>query len=192
MRDESGDNSQTIYAIIGKRWILSKCKGCEGFNLTVVTKDFGDVPPINEFRYPTKTNRNIPKWITELPIKYVELFSEVYSALNSDLLRLALMGSRTIIETFIIDNIEDKGTFKQKLEKLAEDGILAKGQIDTLYSAIDAGNSAAHRGYNPSIESLNMVLDITEYLIQSIILKRSGISIENETPKGKKDANKSS
>ncbi|MFN3851104.1 MAG: DUF4145 domain-containing protein [Spirosomataceae bacterium] len=183
IRNEEGDEQQTIYSIIGKRWIVSKCDGCEGFNLQVKTKGFGDVPPIDVFTYPKKVIRQIPKWITDLPIRYVELFREVYSAINNELLTLALMGSRTIIETFIVEKIGDNGSFKRKLEKLADEGYISKKSIDVLYEAIDAGNSAAHRGFKPDTATLNDVLDIVEHLLQNTIIERQGKNIGKTIPK---------
>lgn len=183
IRNEEGDEQQTVYTILGKRWVISKCNGCEGFNLQVKTKDFGDVPPIEVFTYPKKASRQIPKWITDLPIKYVELFREVYSAINNELFTLSLMGSRTIIETFIIEKIGDNGSFKQKLDKLASEGYIAQKNVDSLYKAIDAGNSAAHRGYKPDISTLNEVLDIVEHLLQTTIIDRQSKNIEKVIPK---------
>lgn len=181
--NEEGDQNQMQYAIIGKRWIVSKCNGCDGFNLQVITKDFGDVPPIDTFTYPKKIIRKVPDWISDLPIKYVELFLEVYSAVNYGLFTLALMGCRTIIETFIIEKIGDNGTFKDKLKKLAEDGFIANRNVEILHQAIDAGSAAAHRGYKPEIKIINDVLDIAEYLLKSTILERKGESLKNVIPK---------
>src|SRR5690606_27900545 len=114
-RNEEGDSSQDLFSILGKRWIISKCNGCDGFNLVVKTKDFGDVPPIEVFNYPKKLIRISPKWISDLPFKYVGMFLEVYSAINAGLLSLALMGSRTLIDLFIVEKIGDEGTFAKKL-----------------------------------------------------------------------------
>ncbi len=41
IRNKEGDDNKTVYTIIGKKWIISKCNGCEGFNLQVKTKNFG-------------------------------------------------------------------------------------------------------------------------------------------------------
>jgi hypothetical protein len=177
-------------------WHLTKCLGCEKINLKISVKHLGNEDPleqlkkntsVSEFYFPKKYIRKPPDWIARLPIKYVELFGETYSAINNNLFRLSLMGSRTIIETFILDKIGDIGTFKQKLDKLEADGFIAKNNKEILYAALDAGNAAAHRGFKPDDELLNHVMDIIENLVQTIILNRTIDKLKSSIPQRTKN-----
>ena len=92
---------------------------------------------------------------------------------------------RTLLDIYVVNKIEDVGTFKQKLIKLSEEVFIAKTKIKSLEAAIDSGNAAAHRGFKPETKILFQVLDIIENLLQSELVDRNVEEIKNITPKRK-------
>lgn len=184
-RNEEGDKNESAWVIQGNVWLITKCNGCEKLNLTVETKHVGNEKAVHTFSYPRLGMRKIPEWTFSLPIKYVEILSEVYSAINEKTFRLALMGSRLLIETFILEKVGDVGTFKNKLGNLLTEGYISKRQKEFLDSALDAGNAASHRGYNPDEQTIKDTMDIVENLLQSEILERKAKTINQATPKRK-------
>lgn len=182
-RNENGDENESAWVIQGNTWIIAKCRGCEKLNMSIETKYVGGEEPIRKVLFPQISLRKIPTWTFQLPIKYVQVLSEVYTAINERIYRLALMGSRLLIETFIHEKVGDIGTFKQKLSSLETEGYISKKQKDILGSALDAGNAASHRGFNPDEKTINNVMDIVENLIQSEILERKATDIKIKTPK---------
>ena len=163
---------------------LLMCCGCESITLRrkFIFSEMDDGDEAKEEFYPPQVSRRLPDWHEELPSELQELLNEVYTALHSDSRRLALMGARTVIDMFVLDKIGDVGTFKQKLQALVENGYLGSQQRDILDVALDAGNAAAHRGYKPSPEVLNHVIDVVESLVQSYALEKASKSVKEAIP----------
>ena len=169
---------------------LFSCCGCESFALRRVLTcsewtDGYEMFSEIEF-YPPQVSRQAPKWKEELPQDIRDLMTEVYTALHSDSRRLALMGARTLIDMFVLDKIGDVGTFQEKIKALIDNGYLGSQQVKILNVALEAGNAAAHRGYQPSPEDLNHVIDVVESLLQSYVLEKVSNSVEGRIPSRKK------
>jgi len=79
--------------------------------------------------------------------------TEIYAALHADSRSLALMGARTLVDMAILDKIGDAGSFQKKLELMEQKGFVARENRQFLSAALDAGNAAAHRGYNQAQNS---------------------------------------
>lgn len=137
--------------------------------------------------YPPPVSRRLLEWHKKLPSEIQSLLNEIYTALHSDSRRLALMGARTVIDLFVLDKIGDVGTFQKKIQALVDRGYLGSQQQNTLNVAIDAGNAAAHRGYNPSSEVLNHVIDVIEHLVLSYVFEEESQSIKENIPKRNKE-----
>ncbi len=54
--------------------------------------------------------------------------------------------------------------------------------MEILEAALEAGHAAAHRGHNPTIEDVTLVLDIVENLIQPLALKEKAEELRRRTP----------
>ena len=165
-----------------------ECCGCQSLTLrrSVECSEW-DGERKFEF-YPPRTVRILPAWHSKIPdtseyLKNIkELLEEVYLSLNSNTLRLALMGCRTLIDLFMLEKIGDQGGFDQKLKKLVDGGYLGKDQQKFLQVALDAGHAAAHRAYKPKLEVVNHVLDVIENLIQLYVLEETSHSVSSEIP----------
>ena len=146
-----------------------QCCGCDCVTMRstlTCEKLYQDDKVVRHF--PPSTARRQPAWAVQLPMSAQLLIREIYNALYSGGLRLAVMGARTLVDMAILDKVGDVGTFKQKLEALEADGFVSKRNREVLDAALDAGNATAHRGHRFDPESVNQVMDIVENLLQAI------------------------
>jgi DNA-binding PadR family transcriptional regulator len=131
---------------------------------------------------PKPNRRNMPSWlgnilsfwfpsesnVSEFPIDVFRTLQEVYDAVNLGILRLAAMGIRSVIEGIMIDKVMDHGTFTKNLDKFQEAGYLSIRQRNVIDAILDAGHAAMHRGWEPKGEDIDILLEITESVIQSV------------------------
>jgi hypothetical protein len=179
------------YITVRRCWIISKCNGCETANLRIVTSHFGPDGQLGkalDSYFPRKhgTGRAFPVWVFHLEDSYIELLTEIYAAVSGNSRRLALMGVRAIIDMFLVENIGDVGTFSDKLDASMEAGYINKNQKDILLVAIDAGSAASHRGFKPTSEDLNSIIDIVEHVLSEGFHKKRAEEIKQVTPKRSK------
>ncbi len=163
------------------RYTLLVCCGCDSATLRR-RLDFSEWDDYEVDFYPPQVSRHLPSWRYELPGEMIGLLTEIYSALHADNRRLALMGARTIIDIFVVDKIGDIGTFKQKLQALVDKGYLASQQQSVLDVALEAGHAAAHRGYQPTSEVLDHVIDVVESLLQTYALETASNLVKKKIP----------
>lgn len=181
-RNQQGDESQSVWEVVATIWSLSKCRGCEKINFKHIVRNSPNQETDQVFCFPRKPIRQVPSWVIKLPMKYVETLQEIYISINERLFILSLTGIRTLLDIYIVDKIGDRGTFKQKINKLVSDGIITTSKATVLETAVDAGNASAHRGYKPDKETLFQILDIVENLLQSEIVDRNATQIKQKTP----------
>ena len=93
---------------------------------------------------------------------------EVYKALQANSNRLAMMGTRTLIDMVIRHKVGDHGPFNEGLKALHKKDFVSSQNVQFLTAALDAGSAAAHRGYAGKAEEVNAVMDIVENLLQSV------------------------
>ena len=182
-------NEEIGWVVQKTDYILSSCKGGDSYNLQIKTSHSGpngiDREVSNE-HLPAKPKKRVEPWIFRLSSQYIELLSEIYSSFNNSNYRLAMMGLRALIDIFIVENIGDKGTFKQKLKLLKEQNFVSEGQFEMLDTSIEAGNAAAHRGFKPSEKALISVIEVVEHLLKPMALQTNVNKLKNEVPQRKK------
>lgn len=168
---------------------LLACRGCGTASLRTDYFDtsIGDYDPVF---YPAIISRKPPKWVWQLKRDWRELLQEVYTAIDADSRRLAVMGARTLVDLYLTESVGNHGRFEERLDKLVDAGHLAPSDKSTLRAALEAGNAAAHRGYNPAVNDLNTVMDIVEHLLQKHVLQARAKSLEISTPTRPKTATK--
>ncbi len=159
------------------------CCGCESVLLrkeSSWSEDdyFGEV----EY-YPPPISRRLPTWLNELPFDMRGLLKEVYAAIHSDSKRLALMGARALLDMFIVEKVGDVGTFKQKLKAMEDCGYVSNKHREMLEVALEAGNAATHRGFNPEAGILNQVVDVVESVLQMYALEKASLTVKGAIPK---------
>ncbi|MHA3787218.1 DUF4145 domain-containing protein [Flavobacterium hauense] len=181
-RNDEGDESQSMWMLVGGLWLVSKCLGCEKINFKHISRQSPDKSGDVVFYFPRKPIREIPYWVRKLPVKYLEIVHEIYVCVNEGLHILAVTGIRTLLDIFIVGKVGDVGSFKQKLNRLVGQGVITSGKANVLEALIEAGNASAHRGYKTDKETLFEILDIVENLLQSEIVDRSVNSIKGKVP----------
>ena len=142
-----------------------QCLGCGSVCLKQHTKEASDATTTQFFAPPVA--RGPPIWRWHLPDGMKELLGEVYVAIHSGSRRLALMGTRTLLDMLLLEEVGDTGSFDSKLKALRDKGVISERNREVLSTALDAGSAAAHRGYKPSREELDAVMDVVENVLQS-------------------------
>jgi Domain of unknown function (DUF4145) len=79
------------------------------------------------------------------------------------------LGVRALIEEVMIAKVGDRGGLGDNIEAFLKAGHVAE-QDHKLFKEkiVEIGNAAMHRGYNPTLQDIETLLDITESLIASI------------------------
>src|SRR5205085_10995135 len=174
---------------------LLKCAGCGHltFRLTSLfsehTNNEGRPIPTVTY-YPPATFRREPDWLEgmalsgkdisgedELLVMWLpefisRLLKEIYVAMHGDCLSLAAMGVRALLETLMIDQIGDQGSFKNNLGTFQRQGYISERQKVILEATLEVGHASIHRNYSPSREDLMLILDFTENLIESVYMSQ--------------------
>jgi hypothetical protein len=164
---------------------LVECRGCENVSMRH-TYYFGPTEELTTTTYPPKSLRRRPHWFHQLPKSLLTIMEQTYQALDNDGRALALMGARAAVDMVMTDKVGDAGSFANKLDALEQSGIIGSRNRAVLNAALDAGNAAAHRGYQPSTDDTNAVMDIVENLLQaSYHLSSLAGRLKQSTPKRK-------
>lgn len=127
--------------------------------------------------------RNLPNWAKKLPGDIYSTLIEIYNALRSKSYRLAVIGCRTLVDMVSNNKVGDIGGFEAKIKELHKQGILSDSTKSILSHAVDAGNASAHRGWQPTPDETNLVLDIVEHFLQLDVLAISALNLEKSVPK---------
>jgi hypothetical protein len=148
---------------------LLECAGCE----TVTMRHTDWFEPTDETRvrtYPPPVARREPTWLRNAPTprKIRTLMQQVYAALDSNSRALALMGARAVADIVLVEKVGDTGGFSEKLKAAEIAGVIGSKNRNVLAAALDAGNAAAHRGYQATADDVNAVMDIIENLLQAV------------------------
>ncbi len=178
---------------------IIECCGCEAIRFMKVDLSTYDIEDyydedgnyqtrFNEMTtyYPENELREMPKWagaIKNDEPELHELYSELYAVLRTNLTRLAGMASRATLEQILNKMVGEFGTFDQRLEKLKTENHVSQSELETLKTAVDLGNAANHRGWKPTTDELNTVLDIIENLMHRIyILTQNAKKVQEKIP----------
>ena len=133
---------------------------CEG----IYSKEY--LPPL-----PPHRHRRQPEWWSsnEIPLALTSLMNEIYSAYRCNLFRLAAMAIRAALENIMKEKIGDR-PFKSLIDEFQKAGYLSTRQSLNLDIIIEAGHATIHRGWVPTKEDVDTLLDITESLIETVYL----------------------
>jgi Domain of unknown function (DUF4145) len=101
---------------------------------------------------------------------FAELLNEIYEAVRGGQHRLAAMGVRALLEQVIIEKVGDQGTFSKNLDAFQTRGYVALIQRETLENILETGHAAMHRLFSPTAEDLDVLLDVTEVVLQAVFL----------------------
>ena len=166
-----------------------KCLGCGEVKMRH-TKWISDEDPRITY-FPPAVFRPEPAWLQdfwqEVPIgeeQILTILRETYTALHNDLLTLAAMGVRALIERVMILKTGDHGRFGENLRRFEAAGFVSRVQRERLEAVLEIGHAAIHRGATPNRNDMTTVLDIVEHLIETVYLHRDKVDeIKARLPK---------
>ncbi len=184
-REQTGsDEYDEHYAVSWRTtYEMLECCGCETVHLSSATSCSEWGPGDEEIRrFPPAVSRRPPTWLYKLESDRCSLFKEVYAALDADSRRLAVMGARTVLDIFLVENVGDIGGFEVKLNALEKKGAIGRRDREILEAALDACHAASHRGHNPTAEDVNHVMDIVENLFTRSLLGPAAEALRKRTP----------
>jgi hypothetical protein len=176
--DEEYEPGIFIYG--GDRFRMIKCCGCDSVKLQhsdwfSESCDEHGRPYVNVKYYPPATSKPEPTWLKELKSPFasdeqqyiVGLLHEIYTALHNDSRRLAVMGARALLEHIMISKVGDNGSFIKNLKAFETQGYLSVNQREIIEPILEAGHASIHRGFHPSVEDVQTVIQITESLVET-------------------------
>jgi hypothetical protein len=157
---------------------LLACKGCN----TVCVRHkqqfsedtiWEEEPPVHVSYYPPALYRRLPQWFNLLDMQEAfkpicGLIREIYTALQNDSRRLAVMGIRSLVEHVMIDKVGDNNSFAKNLDEFHRAGYISRVQRDVLAITIEAGHAVMHRNFNPELGDLVSLISVVENILESI------------------------
>ena len=163
------------------RYDMVKCCGCEAVALrhqhwfSEDTEVDGRPVMYTNF-YPPAVSRREPRWLEWIDDIFQDkeqqsvaaLLREIYVALYNDARRLAVMGTRALLEQMIVHKVGDNGSFAKNIEAFCAAGFISQKQKGKLETILEAGHAAIHRAFHPSQEDLNVLIDITESIVETV------------------------
>lgn len=157
-------------------YYILKCRGCDFISFLEESfcsedSDYRTNPATGEAElysvptlthWPPKAGRTKPAWIGNLKGNrtLIDLFDELYKALNQDALVLSSIGVRTIFDSISTQLGIEEDNFAGKLRVLREKGFISTSERESLEVLIDAGSAAAHRGWCPDPTELSHMVNL--------------------------------
>jgi hypothetical protein len=137
--------------------------------------------------WPSPAKRPRPQWLDRLPSVDTDLYrllSDVYSALEIELDVLAAIGIRTTFDRGAeLLSIDPAKTFGEKLDDLVAAGYIGSTERDALAAMTDAGSASAHRGWKPTAQQLETMLQLIEAFVHRNFILRDDVSgLKNAVP----------
>jgi hypothetical protein len=153
------------------RYEMLRCCGCDCVILRH-TSWFYEEQEKNVYYYPPAMFRREPTWLFHLTGKEAKfarsLLKEIYIGVQNDLKMIATMGVRALVEHIMVSQVGDQDTFQKNIAEFAKQGFISEKQKTFLTVVLDAGHAAMHRSYSPSDKDLEICIDITENIMQSV------------------------
>ncbi|MCA8203169.1 DUF4145 domain-containing protein [Burkholderia sp. AU33545] len=180
--------------------ILLECKGCETVFCEISewnSEDLdywcdanGDSQYEHVRRvstYPKPTSRIKPAWLEAVANNDLTLYTildEMYLACDNGAFILAAIGLRTALDRAMeVLGIEQALTFAEKLKKLKDGGWIGDTEHEILGIVTDAGNAAAHRGWQPDEQQVFQLVQAMEVFLQrAFIVGKQALSIKEKIP----------
>lgn len=198
--DEVDEMGRVVFTVWGYHdWQLLECQGCK--EVTLRKRQFfsewsdprDGSPFADSYHPPRRVKARVkPRWydgltrVRGLRNSFIlDSYKQIYSQMEDGHYIGALLTCRALLETIaIVHGDGDRRTFREKLVALKENDLLRERQIDPINTAIfDAGSAAMHRGYRPTLDVVNSVLDSIEALLYTVYIEPIEFEkIRNEIP----------
>nr|WP_314089413.1 DUF4145 domain-containing protein [uncultured Shinella sp.] len=182
---ESGEEGDGEY-MWNTNWYLLVCCGCEyvfAQSVSTNSEDYsnyynrlGDTE--TEYHetvktWPARAKRTRPEWFehggVESAMETAALdasLNELYGALDHDLFVLSSIGIRTSFDIAAeLLGIDPSMRFEDKVADLVAKGLIKESEKEHIDVLVDAGSASAHRGWQPRIDDLAVLMGILEDFI---------------------------
>ena len=184
----------------GADYSLLECRGCEVVFHHVSSWNSEDMVhwhddmgvehydnPKDIITYPRPDAKTKPVWFDAMqkvdpPLH--NILRQMYVAYDNDANILTAIALRTALDrgTEIL-GIDAAKTFDEKLDELRDDGWIGQTERDILGVVTDAGNAAAHRGWDPdSREVSDLLSSIEVFLHRAFIVGGKALTIKSRIP----------
>lgn len=159
---------------------LLRCRGCESIavrHIAWCSEDIDELgaPYSTVLYYPPSISRPMPRWVHDLVTSEAtslmgDLLQEIYVGLQNNIASLATMGIRALIESIMIEKIDDQGSFAENINAFMAAGHISKDQEGILKAALEVGHAVIHRSYSPSKDDLETCMDIVEGIVETLYI----------------------
>lgn len=155
---------------------MVKCRGCDAIRLHVYELADDKIDPFSGHREPYNIHvsphligeKHAPIDHNEMPKIVARIYSETIGCRQAGAATLTGAGLRAIVEAVCINQGVTGRSLQERIDALAQDGLLAKAQAGFLHEARYLGNAALHEIEAPSEEEIQDGLTIIEGLLKTI------------------------
>lgn len=173
-------------------WLILVCCGCDYVFAQTISRNSEDLHYYYDLdgseaceqietisTWPAQSKREIPPWFTRSSIdtdipdtEALEAsLTELYGALDQDLVVLATIGVRTSFDIASeILGIKGNFSFRRKLDSLEANGHIAPVDREHLEVLVNAGSASAHRGWRPTVRELDALMTTLEAFIYNTMV----------------------
>ena len=179
---------------------LLQCRGCEtvfyeisAWDSEAVELDYDyDGRTVGEYTrtkitYPKPASKAQPPWMASMTKHDAQLgniLTQIYVALDSECFLLSAVGLRTALDRATeLLGIDPAKTFEEKLEELRTAGWVGDTEQEILSVITNAGNAAAHRGWQPDASQMReMVAAMEVFLQKAFIVEKKALKVKDSIP----------
>lgn len=151
---------------------IIRCCGCDTVSFQQMHWDTDylevDGTPIEQFEhypFPEGGREPIAGYNISVPRRVRKIYLEAIQARNHDLLILAGIGVRAVVEAICLDKDCKVGDLKNSIEALQRKGIVTKEQADYLHLNRFVGNVAAHTLNEATLKEIDTALNIIDHIL---------------------------
>lgn len=196
--DWSDDDGNSVNG--GVEHSLLECQGCETVFYESSSWNTEDVEHYysrsGELRvsfnkekntYPKAESRTKPAWfdaLSKVDESLYKILGEMYVAYDNRTLILAAIGLRTALDqATVVLGIDPALKFFEKMAALRDGGWIGDTEKDVLEVVTNAGNAAAHRGWEPDEhEAADLLMAMEVFLQRAFIVGKKALSIKERIP----------
>lgn len=173
-------------------WFILMCCGCDHvFCQTIATdserihqyydRNGTHVVEQNEVidTWPARSKRQVPEWFehgtveTDIPNTraLASSLSELYGALDNEIRVLSSIGIRTSFDIAAgLLGVGSEKSFREKLDDLVAQHHITEADKVHIETLVDAGSAAAHRGWKPTFDDIDVLMTALENFIYNAMI----------------------
>jgi hypothetical protein len=124
-------------------------------------------------------------WFTRLDEYQQRLVKELDNSLGNGSIILPAIAIRALLESLMVNAIEDQGSFGKNLKAFRAQGYLADKDIDFLEAVLETGHAAIHRSHVPARRDIVTVSQVVKHLLVGLSLSEGMVDVKDGTPQRK-------